>query len=76
MPTTIKIISWNCPGLRNPKAVRDFHQMVKEKKPTLLFLMEIKNQQQKMEATRVKLGFDGLFVVDPVGRSGGLALLW
>ena len=24
----------------------------------------------------MKLGFDGLFVVDRVGRSGGLALFW
>lgn len=24
----------------------------------------------------MKLGFDGLFVVDPIGRSGGLALFW
>jgi len=29
-----------------------------------------------MEWIRVKLGFAGCFVVDPVGRSGGLALLW
>jgi hypothetical protein len=24
----------------------------------------------------VKIGFDGVFVVDPVGRSGGLTLFW
>ena len=29
-----------------------------------------------METICVKLGFIRLFVVDPVGRSGGLALLW
>lgn len=29
-----------------------------------------------MEFMRVKLGFDGLFIVEPVGRSGGLALMW
>ena len=50
--------------------------MVKEKKSTLLFIMETKSRQPKMEAIRVKLGFDGLFVVDPIGRSGRLALLW
>jgi hypothetical protein len=72
----MKLISWNCRGLGNPGAVRDLHQMVKEKKPTLLFLMETKSRQNHMEVVRVKLGFDGLFTVDPVGRSGGLALLW
>jgi hypothetical protein len=72
----MKLISWNCRGLGNPEAVRDLQQMVKEKKPTLLFLMETKSRQNYMEVIRVKLGFDGLFNVDPVGRSGGLALLW
>lgn len=50
--------------------------MAKEKRPTLLFLMETKSRQHSLERIRVKLGFEGLFVVDPVGRSGGLALLW
>jgi hypothetical protein len=72
----MKLISWNCRGLGNPGAVRDLHQMVKEKKPTLLFLMETKSRQAKMEVLKVQLGFGGLFTVDPVGRSGGLALLW
>lgn len=29
-----------------------------------------------MKWVQVKLGYQGLFVVEPVGRSGGLALLW
>lgn len=50
--------------------------MVKEKKPNIVFLMETKCRNAKMEGIRVKLDFVGLFVVDPIGRSGGLALLW
>ena len=50
--------------------------MVKEKRPNILFLMETKCPQCKMEGIRVKLGFNGLFVVEPVDQSGGLALLW
>jgi molybdopterin biosynthesis enzyme len=50
---------------------------VKEKRPGLLFLMETISKKQRMEWLRVKLGFNGgLFVVNPVGQSGGLALLW
>jgi hypothetical protein len=70
------LLSWNCRGLGNPGAVRELCQLVKDKKPTLLFLMETKSRQPTMEGIRVRLGFEGLFVVDPVGRSGGLALLW
>jgi hypothetical protein len=38
--------------------------------------METKSNKFAMEFVRVRLGFEGLFVVDPVGRSEGLALLW
>lgn len=41
-----------------------------------MFLIETKCKKTKMEELWVKLGFAGLFVVEPVGRSGGLALLW
>ncbi|XP_059429221.1 uncharacterized protein LOC132163036 [Corylus avellana] len=72
----MSLISWNCRGLGNPQAVRDLCQLTKEKKPIILFLMETKCRKNKMEVVRVKLGFEGMFVVDPIGRSGGLALLW
>lgn len=29
-----------------------------------------------MQKIRHKIGFEGMLIVDPVGRSGGLALLW
>jgi len=48
---------------------------VKYKRLNILFLMETKLQRDKMSYLRGKLGFDSLFVVDCVGRSGGLALL-
>jgi exonuclease III len=50
--------------------------MVKEKKPDILFLMETKCRKERIEGIRVKLGFRSLFVVELVGLSGGLALLW
>lgn len=38
--------------------------------------METKCKKTKLENLRVKFGYMGLFVVDPVRRSGGLALFW
>jgi hypothetical protein len=72
----MNLLSWNCRGLGNPTAIRDLCQLTKEKKPTILFLMETKCHRNRMEYVRVKLGFECIFVVDSVGRSGGLALLW
>jgi exonuclease III len=70
------VLAWNCHGLGNPRTVRDLHRMLKVKKPNVVFLMETKLGKNKMELIRIKMGFSNLFVVDSVGRSGGLALLW
>jgi exonuclease III len=67
---------WNCRGLGIPQTVRDLCQLVKEKRPRLVFLIETKMVNKKIEFLRIKLGFDQMFVVNCVGRSGGLALLW
>ena len=32
--------------------------------------------RDKLESIKIKLGFEGLFVVDKVGRSGGIAMFW
>ena len=50
--------------------------MIKDKRPNILFLMETKCNKGKMEKVRVKLGYEGLFTMDSVALSGGLALLW
>jgi hypothetical protein len=50
--------------------------MVREKRPMMVFLMETKLWTQKMEIIHYKMGFSNLFVVDSVGKSGGLALFW
>jgi hypothetical protein len=50
--------------------------MVKERRPTFVFLMEIICSKHYMDNIRRRLGFDSIFVVDQVGRSGGLAFLW
>jgi exonuclease III len=72
----MSIISWNCRGLGNLRSVRELCRLVKQKKPILVFLMETKLRKEKMENVRCKLGFSSMFVVDSVGRSGGLALFW
>jgi len=50
--------------------------LVRVKKPSLVFFMETKQLGRKVKSERIKLGFDGLFEVDCIRRSGGLALFW
>jgi hypothetical protein len=72
----MSILAWNCRGLGNLRTVRDLRLMVKEKSPNFLFLMETKARNSVLQKVRTSIGFEGLFTVEPVGRSGGLALLW
>ncbi|GLT53039.1 hypothetical protein SLA2020_263360 [Shorea laevis] len=72
----MSLLSWNCRGLGNPRIVHNLCQMVKEKRPRFLFLMETKIRQKRMHLIRNKIGFDGMVAVDSIGLSGGLALLW
>lgn len=44
--------------------------------PDLLFISESKTSRQRCSQWKFILGFEGLFVVDLVGKSGGLLLFW
>ncbi|XP_019164319.1 PREDICTED: uncharacterized protein LOC109160487 [Ipomoea nil] len=69
-------MSWNCRGLGNPTAIRVLADLVRMKRPKVVFFMETFVDRSRMESVRVQLGFDSVFVVDAVGHSGGLAMLW
>ena len=72
----MSILSWNCRGLGHPRTVQVLTELVKHKRPSVVFLMETLSYRNQLEYLRSKLGFENLFVVDRVGRRGGLALFW
>ncbi|XP_042939562.1 uncharacterized protein LOC122274604 [Carya illinoinensis] len=69
-------LAWNCRGLGNPRTVRELHFLVKEKVPRMIFLSETKCKRNKAEKVRNRLGYECSFVVDSIGRSGGLVMMW
>ena len=72
----MNLLSWNCQRLRNPRVVRNLCQLVKEKNPKVVFIMETKMHHNRLEFLKGKVGMEHMFVVDSVGWSGGLVLLW
>lgn len=52
------MVSWNVRGLNNEEAVRQTRLLIKQHKPDLLFLMETKLAEGKVNKVRNKLGFD------------------
>lgn len=57
LPTTIIIISWNCQGLGNQRAVDVLTNLVRSKAPTILFLMETKRAIAEMRKICDDLNF-------------------
>nr|VDC99267.1 unnamed protein product [Brassica oleracea] len=50
--------------------------MCQKHHPVLVFLSETKNKRLLLQNIQADLGFDHLFIVEPLGLSGGLALLF
>lgn len=56
--------------------MRILNWLIKDKCPSLVFLMETKCNTVQMDTVKRRLHFDNCFVMDSLGRNGGLALLW
>ncbi|KAG2685685.1 hypothetical protein I3760_10G137200 [Carya illinoinensis] len=72
----MKILSWNCRGLGNPRTVQTPRMVVKEKLPDVVFLMETKLPYARANGIAKTLNFEGYCVSEAVDRSGGLIVLW
>lgn len=66
----------NCRGLGHPREVPWLRNLVRSHKPDAVFLCETLCNANRVEEIRRLLGFEGCLVVDRLGRSGRLALLW
>lgn len=58
------------------RTVQVLNDLVRDRNPDVLFLIETISVASKVEELRIKLGFSQCFSVDRVGRSGGLAVFW
>ncbi|KAK3228833.1 hypothetical protein Dsin_000714 [Dipteronia sinensis] len=72
----MKIFGWNAQGLGSSRAFNTLRYHKQETRAEMVFLMVTRCIQENMEILRVKLGYTGKLVVDSVGKSGGLYLMW
>lgn len=72
----MKCISWNYCGLGNPWTVKILNWIIKERCPHLVFFIETKCTNRKIESIRRALHYDYCFSVDSIGKSGGITMLW
>ncbi|CAN0899756.1 hypothetical protein LINGRAHAP2_LOCUS20455 [Linum grandiflorum] len=70
------VLSWNCRGLGQPRAVRVLRELIETHRPDVVILLETLVNKCRMEEIRAEVKFGGCFAVDDVGHSGGVCLLW
>lgn len=69
-------LGWNYRGLGNSRTVRALNDLVRGRKPDILFLSETISDANKIEKLRIKPGFAQGFSVDRICRSGVIAVFW
>lgn len=72
----MSFLVWNCRGLGSPSTVPNLKYLVRTYKPEGIFLSETMTALNKIEDLKYILSFDSCFMVDRIGRGGGLAFLW
>ncbi|KAI8001819.1 hypothetical protein LOK49_LG09G02353 [Camellia lanceoleosa] len=74
--TSMNIMLWNCQGADNKKFCRNFKELIKTHHPDVVALFETKVMFSSMGLFFNNLGYTASTTVDPVGRVGGIWLLW
>ncbi|KAK1360028.1 hypothetical protein POM88_044502 [Heracleum sosnowskyi] len=72
----MSVIGWNCQGLGLPRKIQFLKDVIRQEKPDFIFLSETISSRKRMEWVCNNIGYEGLITVEPIGRSGGLALMW
>jgi exonuclease III len=76
----MKLLSWNCQGIGNPKTVRAFSKLITNHCPDIIFLMETKVLSARSTFLSRFKDVYNVYQVDCTttggGRAGGLLLLW
>lgn len=70
------VLAWNCRGLGHPAAILFLCRLVYARRPDVIFLCETLSCVNKIEEIRVHFHYDCAFLVDCIGHSGGLCILW
>ena len=72
----MKILSWNCRGLGQPRTVQELVCLTKTHRPIVIFLWETRKNKDYVELLRYRLGMNNLLNVSSYGKGGWLAVFW
>lgn len=72
----MKILSWNCRGLGQPRTVQELVCLVSTHRPSIIFLSETRQNKERASNLRWRLGLKNCMLHDGCGKGAGIALYW
>ncbi|CAN0858065.1 hypothetical protein LINGRAHAP2_LOCUS7059 [Linum grandiflorum] len=63
------IMSWNCRGMGQPRAVQVLGELIQTHRPGIVILLETFANKSRMETIRRKVKMEGCFAIDAEGHS-------
>lgn len=72
----MKLLTWNCRGLDNPRAVQVLLELTRKFKPEVVFLSETLVDKKKLESIGKRISYSNVFGVERMRRGGGLNVFW
>ncbi|XP_027166343.1 uncharacterized protein LOC113766338 [Coffea eugenioides] len=72
----MKVAVWNCRGAGGPLTIPQLKEVLNFHSPNVVFLSETKNQEKFMRSVQRKISFEKGYVVNSIGKAGGMALYW
>ncbi|KAI8026705.1 hypothetical protein LOK49_LG02G03141 [Camellia lanceoleosa] len=73
---SLTVMFWNCLAANNNAFKHNMHKLIKSHHTSIPILMETKVLYSSMGNVFNNMGFMAATIMDPVGRSGGIWLLW
>ncbi|KAI8011607.1 hypothetical protein LOK49_LG06G01259 [Camellia lanceoleosa] len=73
---SMDMLIWNCRGVGNQRFKRTMRELVQIHKPELLILIETKVEFKSVGMFINCMGFTASAHMDPIGRSGGIWMIW
>ncbi|KAF8095800.1 hypothetical protein N665_0322s0020 [Sinapis alba] len=72
----MKLLHWNCQGLRSPLTIPHLKDIRKNHDPDIMLLVETKNVNSLVKGLAKDLGYQNSVVVYASGSSGGSVIFW
>jgi hypothetical protein len=66
----MSILCWNCRGLGQPWTVQELGRLVCSESPKIVFILETRQQSNRVRNLKRRLAMDNWFVIDGHAKEG------